>query len=57
LYWGKLCNGLCKTIPGRHGMARYSCNKYVASDTVIPFIIVRQRTPLISASFHMGTMH
>jgi len=38
-------------------MARYSCNKYVASDTVIPFIIVRQRTPLISASYHMGTMH
>ena len=38
-------------------MARYSRNKYEASDTVIPFIIVRQRTPLISASYHMGTMH
>ena len=40
-------------------MYRPSSSRHLRFDSrsIIPFIIVRQRTPLISASFHMGTMH
>jgi hypothetical protein len=40
-------------------MYRPSSSRHLRFDSrsIIPFIIVKQRTPLISASFHMGTMH